>query len=99
MTDNEKLFAIAGRLHVILRREQARIIDVEWIRVNEDYAREVLRLARAGGSQELHDLSQQVEALHPLLKSSLQATAKAKPSEMSNDDHAGEANKYTFTIR
>lgn len=105
MTDNEKLFAITGRLHVVLRREQARIIDVEWIKINGDYTREVLRLARASGSQELEELSLQVETLHPLLKdSSPRAVAeKSRPSvPMSNDSPLGktsESSKYTFTLR
>lgn len=95
MTDNEKLFAITGRLHVILRREQNRIIDVEWISVNADYAREVLRLARAAESQELYELSEQVEELHPLLKGDAKPAAKAPSSKPAE---TGET-KYTFSIR
>lgn len=46
MLESEKL-AIAAHLHVLLRRKIGRVTDVEWIVKNHEYAREVIRVARA----------------------------------------------------
>ena len=96
-TDNEKLFSMVGRMHVILRREEGRIIDVEWVRANSEYALEVQRLARASSNQELQELSDQIQILHPLLKDS--AKPAAAPKEASSKPDPGSAAKYTFSIR
>lgn len=45
MLESEKL-AIAAHLHVAMRRKIGRVIDVEWVVRNTDYAREVIRVAR-----------------------------------------------------
>ena len=63
----EILFSLAGRMHVLLRREVNRIIDVEWICINAAYAKEMIRLARSVGSDELHKLCDRIEEVHPLL--------------------------------
>lgn len=63
----ETLFALAGRIHVLLRREHNRIIDVEWMCANESYAKEVIKLARSANSAELPALAERVESVHPLL--------------------------------
>ena len=61
----EILFSVAGRIHVLLRRELNRIIDVEWMCADPVYAREVIKLARAADSEELHKLAERVEQVHP----------------------------------
>lgn len=63
----EILFSLAGRLHVLLRRETNRIIDVEWMCADAAYAREVVKLARSTDSDELHRLAERVGEVHPLL--------------------------------
>lgn len=63
----EILFSLAGRMHVLLRRETNRIIDVEWMCADPAYTREVIKLARAAESEELHKLAERVEEVHPLL--------------------------------
>ena len=45
MPDNDTL-AIAAHLHVLLRRKTGRVTDTEWMAVNADYAREIVRFAR-----------------------------------------------------
>lgn len=65
--DMEILFSLAGRLHVLLRREVNRIIDVEWMCIDAAYAKEMVRLARTVESDELHKLCDRIEAVHPLL--------------------------------
>lgn len=62
----EVLFSLAGRLHVLLRREINRIVDVEWMCIDVAYAREVIKLARTVESDELHKLAERVEEVHPL---------------------------------
>jgi hypothetical protein len=61
----EILFSLAGRMHVLLRREINRIIDVEWMCADAAYAREVIKLAHSVDSDELHKLADRVEQVHP----------------------------------
>ncbi|MDH2917539.1 MAG: hypothetical protein PXX77_11775 [Gallionella sp.] len=63
----EQLFAVTGRICVMLRRETNRMIDVEWAITNAQYAREVVRLARDTNVAELIELADRIEAAHPLL--------------------------------
>ena len=66
--DHEIMFSLAGRMHVSLRREVNRIIDVEWFCLNAAYAAEVIKLARSTQSEELNKLAERMEQVHPLLK-------------------------------
>jgi hypothetical protein len=43
---NTDALAIAAHLHVLLRRKTGRVTDTEWMAVNADYAREIVRFAR-----------------------------------------------------
>ncbi len=61
MTEME-LFAVAARLHVVMRRVQGRVTDVEWMTRNREYAREVIRIAREQTDQELLALADKLEA-------------------------------------
>ena len=63
----EIIFSLAGRMHVLLRREINRIVDVEWFCANAAYAREVIKLARNVQSEELDKLADRIEEVHPLL--------------------------------
>lgn len=38
--------AIAAHLHVLLRRQTGRVTDPEWMAINREYAREVIRFCR-----------------------------------------------------
>ncbi len=51
MGASEKL-AIAAHLHVLLRRKTGRVTDTEWMAVNTDYAREIVRFARAKAAED-----------------------------------------------
>ena len=55
-------FAIAARLHVVMRRAIGRVTDVDWMMRNRDYAREVIRLARVHTDAELLALADKFEA-------------------------------------
>ncbi|HAF45836.1 MAG: hypothetical protein A2100_03700 [Sideroxydans sp. GWF2_59_14] len=61
----EILFSLAGRVHVLMRREINRIIDVEWMCADAAYAKEVIKLARTVDSDELQKLADRVEQVHP----------------------------------
>jgi hypothetical protein len=61
MTEMET-FAIAARLHVVLRRAHGRVTDVEWMTRNREYAREVIRIAREHTEPELLELADKFEA-------------------------------------
>lgn len=71
----EVVFSVAGRMHVLMRREINRIIDVEWICADADYAIEIIRLALDTRSDELHQLASRLQSLHPLLTNHEQASA------------------------
>lgn len=51
----------------MLRRTTNRMIDVEWMIANAEYAREVIRLARETNVEELVELAGRIEDTHPLL--------------------------------
>lgn len=46
MRESDKL-AIAAHLHVALRRRIGRVTDIEWMIRSPEYAREIIRVARA----------------------------------------------------
>ncbi len=52
MSESDKT-AIAAHLYITLRRTANRVIDVDWLAKNDEYAKEVIRLARQQGSDEL----------------------------------------------
>lgn len=54
MLDSQKL-AIAAHLHVLLRRKTGRVTDTEWMVVNQEYACEVVRFARAKAREDHHE--------------------------------------------
>jgi len=55
-------FAIAARLHVVMRRVVGRVTDVDWMVRNREYAREVVRVARLQTDAELLALADKFEA-------------------------------------
>ena len=57
MESDSVIYGLLGRIHLLMRRVSNRITDVEYMRVNKDYAREVVRLAMATGNPELAELS------------------------------------------
>jgi hypothetical protein len=61
MLESEK-FAIAAHLHVVLRRVNGRVTDVEWMIRSHEYAREIIRVARTESHPDLHKLADKLEA-------------------------------------
>jgi hypothetical protein len=90
----EVLFSLAGRVHVLLRREINRMIDVAWLCCNAEYAREAVRLAREVGSDELQKLAGRIEEVHPLLAYASRPRAPSLAVIAAQDE-----NKYVATLR
>jgi len=67
--------ALAARIYISMRREAKRTIDVEWLLKNNEYAKEVISLAKQH-SPELIELALHFEVLFPALSDTL---AQAQP--------------------
>jgi len=81
MLESEK-FAIAAHLHVVLRRINGRVTDVEWMIKSADYAREVIRVARTESHPDLHKLADKLEAaLQPPVPAQRVAKAPAPSTQ------------------
>lgn len=86
----EVLFSLAGRIYVLMRRQSNRMIDVEWMCADSVYAQEVIRLARADPCEELQQLADRVEEVHPLLPRIEWRSPEIEPLMQS---------KYVLTLR
>ena len=64
MSYSERI-AIAAHLHVALRRKAGRVTDTDWMAVNDEYAREILKITRAKAQEDndasLLELAQRLE--------------------------------------
>lgn len=56
MDSDSHIYGLLGRIHVLMRRVLNRITDVEYMRINADYARAIVHLAEATDNIELHEL-------------------------------------------
>lgn len=90
----EVIFSLSARIHVLLRRETKRIVDVEWMAVNVEYVREILKISLATDNAELRELVQRIEALHPLL-----IKARTSKSLAHKETESEPAAKYLFSLR
>ena len=63
MNESDQLSSLATHLYVRLRRDGGRVIDVIWLMRNQDYAREILRVARGIPEPELEKLCDRIEEL------------------------------------
>jgi hypothetical protein len=59
-----QVFAMVARLHVILRRENQRITDIEYMRVSPTYCHHVLELAAQSPNLDLQQLAEKLEGLY-----------------------------------
>jgi hypothetical protein len=63
---NSERFALAARLHVMLRRKAGRVTDTEWLAKNQAYAAEIVRFstdfAKAEGHDDLAELAEKFAA-------------------------------------
>lgn len=63
MSGNTEVFAVLGRIHVLLRRDLNRITDIEWASVNKAYAMELVRLCGTGTNPDLKPLAARLAEL------------------------------------
>lgn len=62
MESDTVIYGLLGRIHLLMRRVANRITDVEYMRANKDYAREIVRLALETGNAELAELGVRLRA-------------------------------------
>ena len=80
MLPSEKL-AIAAHLHVLLRRKTGRVTDTEWMAINAEYAREIVRFSRQSAKEDGHlDLAEWADKLEAALQ--LGGASKPAPTTM-----------------
>lgn len=56
MDSDSHIYGLLGRIHVLMRRILNRITDVEYMRINPEYTREIMRIAATTGHEELMEL-------------------------------------------
>lgn len=56
MESDSVIYSLLGRVHLLMRRQVNRITDVEYMRVNKEYSREIVRLGLESGHPELVEL-------------------------------------------
>lgn len=98
MLESEK-FAIAAHLHVLLRRTNGRVTDVEWMIKSPEYAREVIRVARTETHADLHKLADKLEAavggVPPVASRVMPAPARpAAPSGFASTEPSGDSSGF-----
>lgn len=54
-------FALMGRLHVNLRRQSGRVIDIEYMRIDPAYCRYLLKMASLSTNEEVQDIGQKLQ--------------------------------------
>ena len=95
MTQAER-FSLATHLYVRLRRSSGRVVDAAWMAQNDEYAREILRLAANDPDPETQNLVERFQVLlggRPAPRK--QAPAAARPSSVEPDA----AQHYIGTLR
>lgn len=103
MVESSKL-AVAGLISTLLRRKLNRVIDVEWMLQNAEYAREVIRFARKQGIDELSRHADRMEELllgRVVVDQSLamEQEPKRKPAAASDNEPGGIESQYIGTLR
>ena len=100
MSESEKT-AIAAHLYVTLRRKLNRLIDVEWLLKNEDYAREVIGMSRQQGLEDLAHYADRMEEMifgRILVKRPIEPKLDVVPkivAESAQSSHGSEGDEST----
>ena len=72
-----EIFAVLGRIHVLLRRDLNRITDIEWASVNKAYASEVVRLCSTASHPDLQMLAAKLSDMLELTPTRLSSSGRA----------------------
>jgi len=62
-----EVFAVLGRIHVLLRRDLNRITDIEWASTNKAYALEVVKLCASATHPDLKMLAAKLTEMMDLV--------------------------------
>ncbi|NHZ78591.1 hypothetical protein F2P44_04740 [Massilia sp. CCM 8695] len=57
-------FALMSRMHVILRRGQGRVTDIDYMRIDPAYCRHVLGVADASGDEDLRKIGARLREIY-----------------------------------
>ncbi len=79
MAETER-FGLASHLYVKLRRSHARVVDVAWMAQNDEYAREILRIARESPDPDVAKIVERFEELLGIKHAAPAPAAVAKPA-------------------
>jgi hypothetical protein len=86
---NSERFALAARLHVMLRRKAGRVTDTEWLAKNQAYAAEIVRFAIEFAKSEGHDdLAQLAEKFAASMSPPSAPTATYKKIDLGHEEPA-----------
>ena len=85
MSTSEK-FALAARMHVLLRRKTGRVTDTEWMASNTEYAAEIVRFSLDCAQKEGHaDLAELAGKLAEAMLPAAPAAAHYKNTQLSHE--------------
>lgn len=56
-------FALMGRLHVTLRRQTGRVTDIEYMRIDQNYCRYLLKMTAESDNPDLQDMSAKLQEI------------------------------------
>lgn len=77
-------FALAARIHVLLRRQTGRVTDTEWMIKSPEYAAEIVRFSRDCAAKEGHtDLAELATKLADIMLPPKPAVPAYKKPELS----------------
>ncbi|MDD2926900.1 hypothetical protein [Rhodoferax sp.] len=81
-------FALAARIHVLLRRQTGRVTDTEWMIKSPEYAAEIVRFSRDYAEKEGHaDLAELATKLADIMLPPRPAATNYKKPELSSEGH------------
>lgn len=98
MNDGDKL-ALSTRMYVRLRHCTGRLTDAMWMANNAEYAREVLRLARSSGDDELRHMADRFEEVVLGVRPKPQQQPVYVEESFPDTPVPALAGKYTGTLR
>lgn len=79
MAETER-FGLASHLYVKLRRSHARVVDVAWMAQNDEYAREILRIARESPDPDVAKIVERFEEMLGIKRVAPAPAPVAKPA-------------------
>ena len=78
--DKADFFMLASQIYVRLRRVSSRVIDAVYMVENEDYAREIIRIATLVNDMELHQLAGRMQQIMAGVSAVAQPVAPVIPT-------------------